>query len=152
MILYKNVDICDLKSIMEKGILSLDACGNNNWDDGKRGENSTSVVYLFQPLTKENSFPEYGAALLEIDCSAEAKCRISMYTKENTKNTLQSRYFRHRSDASLSQKYSGHISKPPQTLIYAGAKWKRITMAMAGWKNAAAKYWNNLPELRLSCP
>ena len=37
MILYKNVDICDLKSIMEKGILSLDACGNNNWDDGKRG-------------------------------------------------------------------------------------------------------------------
>lgn len=52
MILYKNVDICDLKSIMEKGILSLDACGNNNWDDGKRGENSTSVVYLFQPLTK----------------------------------------------------------------------------------------------------
>ena len=65
---------------------------------------------------------------------------------------LQSRYFRHRSDASLSQKYSSHISKPPQTLIYAGAKWKRITMAMAGWKNAAAKYWNNLPELRLSCP
>lgn len=52
MILYKNVDICDLVSIMEKGILSLDACGNNNWDDGKRGENSTSVVYLFQPLTK----------------------------------------------------------------------------------------------------
>lgn len=71
MILYKNVDICDMKSIMEKGILSLDACGNNNWDDGKRGENSTSVVYLFQPLTKENSFPEYGAALLEIDCSAD---------------------------------------------------------------------------------
>lgn len=71
MILYKNFDICDLKSIMEKGILSLDACGNNNWDDGKRGENSTSVVYLFQPLTKENSFPEYGAALLEIDCSAD---------------------------------------------------------------------------------
>lgn len=51
--------------LMEKGILSLDACRNNNWDDGKRGENSTSVVYLFQPLTKENSFPEYGAALLE---------------------------------------------------------------------------------------
>ena len=121
MILYKNVDICDLESIMEKGILSLDACGNNNWDDGKRGENSTSVVYLFQPLTKENSFPEYGAALLEIDCSAD---RSEM----------------------------PDISKPPQTLIYAGAKWKRITMAMAGWKNAAAKYWNNLPELRLSCP
>ena len=150
MILYKNVDICDLKSIMEKGILSLDACGNNNWDDGKRGENSTSVVYLFQPLTKENSLGPHCWKL--IVPQTEAKCRISMYTKENTKNTLQSRYFRHRSDASLSQKYSGHISKPPQTLIYAGAKWKRITMAMAGWKNAAAKYWNNLPELRLSCP
>ena len=39
-----------------------------------------------------------------------------------------------------------------RTSIYAGAIWKRITMAMADWKNAAAKYWNNLPELHLSCP
>ena len=151
MILYKNVDICDLESIMEKGILSLDACGNNNWDDGKRGENSTSVVYLFQPLTKENSFPEYGAALLEIDCSADRSempdfdVHKGKYEEYITEQVLPSH-------ASLSQKYSGHISKPPQTLIYAGAKWKRITMAMAGWKNAAAKYWNNLLELRLSCP
>lgn len=153
MILYKNVDICDLKSIMEKGILSLDACGNNNWDDGKRGENSTSVVYLFQPLTKENSFPEYGAALLEIDCSADRsempdfdvhKGKYEEYITEQVLPSQIRRIFIH--------KYSGHISKPPQTLIYAGAKWKRITMAMAGWKNAAAKYWNNLPELRLSCP
>ena len=150
MILYKNVDICDLKSIMEKGILSLDACGNNNWDDGKRGENSTSVVYLFQPLTKENSFPEYGAALLEIDCSADRsempdfdvhKGKYEEYITEQVLPSQIRRIF-----------IPSHISKPPQTLIYAGAKWKRITMAMAGWKNAAAKYWNNLPELRLSCP
>lgn len=56
MVLYKNVDICDLASIMEKGILSMDACGNDNWLDGKRN--------------KQNSFPEYGAVLLEVDCSA----------------------------------------------------------------------------------
>ena len=46
MLLYKNVDICDLKSIIENGILSMDECGNNNWDEGKRAENDTSVVYL----------------------------------------------------------------------------------------------------------
>lgn len=30
MILYKNVDICDLTSIVEKGILSLEESRNNN--------------------------------------------------------------------------------------------------------------------------
>ena len=44
MLLYKNVDICDLKSIMENGILSMDECGNDNWDEGKRAENDTSMV------------------------------------------------------------------------------------------------------------
>ena len=71
MILYKNVDICDLESIMEKGILSLDECGNNNWEDGKRSENSTDVVYLFKPIKELNSFPNYGIALLEVECEAE---------------------------------------------------------------------------------
>ena len=71
MLLYKNVDICDLKSIMENGILSIDECGNNNWDEGKRAENDTSVVYLFSPIGKQNSFPNYGAALLEIQCKAK---------------------------------------------------------------------------------
>lgn len=70
MILYKNVDICDLKSIMENGILSMDECGNNNWDDGKRANNDTSVVYLFDPIDRQNSFPKYGAALLEIETDA----------------------------------------------------------------------------------
>ena len=71
MILYKNVDICDLSSIFEKGILSMDECGNNNWDAGKRANNSTSVVYLFSPLTEVNAFPQYGVALLECECDAE---------------------------------------------------------------------------------
>lgn len=66
MILYKNVDICDLESIAEKGVLSLDASGNDNWEDGHRAQNQTDVVYLFDPI-KQNSFPKYGAALLEID-------------------------------------------------------------------------------------
>lgn len=67
MILYKNVDIKDLESILTEGILSLNVSENNNWDEGKRADNSCNVVYLFKPLTEENSFCNYGAALLEID-------------------------------------------------------------------------------------
>ena len=67
MILYKNVDIKDLESILSKGILSLNVSGNNNWDDGKRADNSCDVVYLFNPLTEQNSFCNYGAVLLQID-------------------------------------------------------------------------------------
>ena len=69
MVLYKNVDVKDLESILSKGILSLNVSGNNNWDDGKRADNSCDVVYLFRPLTEENSFCNYGVALLEIDIS-----------------------------------------------------------------------------------
>lgn len=71
MILYKNVDICDLESIMQNGILSMDECGNNNWEEGKRADNDTSVVYLFSPIGNNNSFPSYGAALLEVECEAK---------------------------------------------------------------------------------
>ena len=67
MILYKNVDIKDLESILSKGILSLNKSGNNNWDENKRANNSCDVVYLFKPLTDENSFCNYGTALLEIN-------------------------------------------------------------------------------------
>lgn len=70
MVLYKNVDICDLAAIMKYGILSMDESGNNNWEEGKRAENSTSVVYLFSPVEKQNSFPNFGVALLEVDCDA----------------------------------------------------------------------------------
>lgn len=67
MILYKNVDIKDLESILSKGILSLNESGNNNWDENKRANNSCNIVYLFKPLTEENSFCNYGVALLKID-------------------------------------------------------------------------------------
>lgn len=69
MKLYKNVDICDIKSIMKNGILSIDKCKNNNWEEGKRANNDTSVVYLFKPTTEINTFPNYGIALLEVDCN-----------------------------------------------------------------------------------
>lgn len=71
MLLYKNVDICDLESIIKHGILSMDECENNNWDEGKRADNDASVVYLFNPIGKQNSFPNYGVALLEVECKAK---------------------------------------------------------------------------------
>ena len=77
MILYKNVDILDLMSIMEKGLLSIDKCGNDNWGYGKRSDNSTSVVYLFKPIGEKNVFPNYGVALLEIDCDNAVEHKMS---------------------------------------------------------------------------
>lgn len=72
MTLYKNVDICDLESILEKGILSLDESGNDNWDSDKRANNPTDCVYLFQAIDgNQNSFTNYGTALLEVQVEAE---------------------------------------------------------------------------------
>lgn len=48
-IYYKNVDIYDLPSILENGLLSMDESGNNNWQDNNRVDNRTDVVYLFRP-------------------------------------------------------------------------------------------------------
>ncbi len=74
MKLYKNVDICDLNSILSKGILSLDESGNNNWEEGKRAKNPTDCVYLFQPIEgKPNVFPKYGVALLEVEVESAKK-------------------------------------------------------------------------------
>ena len=70
MKLYKNVDICDLNSILTNGILSLDESGNDNWENGKRANNATDKVYLFKPISDENSFPKYGAALVEVEADA----------------------------------------------------------------------------------
>ena len=64
---YKNVDICDLPSIMSRGILSLNGSGNDNWRGGHRADNSSDVVYLFRPTGYENSFVQYGVALLEVE-------------------------------------------------------------------------------------
>lgn len=71
MKLFKNVDLCDLESILTKGILSLDECDNDNWDSGKRADNATNVVYLFNPTGKQNSFPYYGIVLVEVEAEAE---------------------------------------------------------------------------------
>lgn len=49
----------------------MDECANNNWEEGKRANNDTSVVYLFSPIGKQNSFPNYGVALLEVECEAK---------------------------------------------------------------------------------
>ena len=62
---YKNVDITDLSSILEKGILPIDKCGNYNWDSGRRAGNATDVVYLFRPK-RRNCLKTYGLALIEI--------------------------------------------------------------------------------------
>lgn len=84
MVLYKNVDIKDLNSIIDKGILSLTESDNNNWDDGKRADNPCDVVYLFSPLTKVNSFCNYGVALLEVEID-DALVRENELT-ENDRN------------------------------------------------------------------
>ena len=63
---FKNVDICDLPSILQKGILPISVCQNFNWDFGKRVNNSQDVVYLFRPNGYENSFVQYGLALVEV--------------------------------------------------------------------------------------
>lgn len=68
MILYKNVDLSDLERILQRGILSLDESENDNWKNSKRASNRTDVVYLFSPLTEQNSFTQYGAALIECEC------------------------------------------------------------------------------------
>jgi hypothetical protein len=55
MILFKNVDICDLDSILRHDILSMDECGNDNWEDGDRANNPTDramsefclIMFLF---------------------------------------------------------------------------------------------------------
>lgn len=77
MTLYKNVDICDLESILTKGVLSLDESSNNNWDDGRRANNPTDRVYLFQPVDgKENVFPRYGVALLEVEVKGAERSEL----------------------------------------------------------------------------
>lgn len=75
---YKNVDICDLDNILEKGILSLDKSGNDNWDNGKRANNPTDCVYLFRPIDgKQNAFPKYGVALLEVEVEGAEKSSLA---------------------------------------------------------------------------
>ena len=67
MKLYKNVDLCDLESICENGILSANECDNFNWEDGNRANNTYDLVYLFEPTSDFNTFVKYGLVLLEVE-------------------------------------------------------------------------------------
>lgn len=66
---FKSVNILDLPSILEKGILPLDECKNENWENGKRASNATNVVYLAMPTSEINAYTQYGAALIECKAS-----------------------------------------------------------------------------------
>ena len=70
MTLYHNCDYRDLPSILKAGILPVSKTGNSRWDDGKRANNSESVVYLFKPIGKQNSFTQYGICLVEVETDA----------------------------------------------------------------------------------
>ncbi len=70
MKLYHNADICDVNSIVEKGLLPASVTGNDNWENSTRADNSCDVVYLSRPIGKENSFVNYGIALIEVEVEA----------------------------------------------------------------------------------
>jgi len=80
MKLFKNIDVCDLSKILKEGILPICKTKNNNWSDNRRANNSKDVVYLFAPKNQnQNSFPEYGIVLLEL----EVKNPIKIETLKN---------------------------------------------------------------------
>lgn len=67
MTLYHNADIVDLESICRDGLVSLDISKNDKWEEGHRADNRTDVVYLFNPIASQNSFVNFGAALIVVD-------------------------------------------------------------------------------------
>lgn len=77
MRLFKNVDIINLEKILNEGILSLEESGNDNWEDGYRVDNARDVVYLFRQTGEENSFCQYGTALLEVEVDGAEKQEMS---------------------------------------------------------------------------
>lgn len=66
MILFHNTDISNLNSILEQGLLPANKCEVNNWDKKCRAKNSRDVVYLSEPIGRQNSFTNYGIALLVV--------------------------------------------------------------------------------------
>lgn len=68
--LYKVVAKEDLEKILKEGILPISKTGNNNWEGNRRADNSTEVVYLFNPLTEQLNFTQYGDVILEVETSA----------------------------------------------------------------------------------
>ena len=73
MKLFKNVGLQELKDILKNGILPISVTGNDNWEEGKRSNNSREVVYLFSPKTEFNTFMQYGLVLLEIETKNAVK-------------------------------------------------------------------------------
>jgi hypothetical protein len=76
MILYHNADINDLEAICRDGLVSLDVSKNDKWEEGHRAANRTDVVYLFNPTTSQNSFVNFGAALIEVDVDDAEKSEL----------------------------------------------------------------------------
>ena len=70
MQLYKVVNSEDLEKILKDGILPISKTGNDNWEDDRRANNSIDVVYLFNPLTEQKNFRQYGDVLLEVETTA----------------------------------------------------------------------------------
>lgn len=70
MKLYKAVSSEDLEKILKEGILPISKTGNDNWEGNRRADNSTEVVYLFNPLTDQKNFKQYGDVLLEVETTA----------------------------------------------------------------------------------
>ena len=68
--LYKVVAKEDLGKILKEGILPISKTGNNNWEGNRRADNSTEVVYLFNPLTEQLNFTQYGDVILEVETLA----------------------------------------------------------------------------------
>jgi len=68
--LYKVVAKEDLEKILKEGILPISKTGNDNWEGNRRADNSTEVVYLFNPLTDQLNFTQYGDVLLEVETTA----------------------------------------------------------------------------------
>lgn len=69
MRLYHNADIADINSIIENGLLPASVTENDNWEQA-RANNSRDVVYLSCPIGEENSFVNYGIALIEVEVDA----------------------------------------------------------------------------------
>lgn len=70
MKLYKNVSSEDLEKILKEGILPISKTGNDNWEGNRRANNSTEVVYLFNPTSDITSFTQYGDVVLEVEVEA----------------------------------------------------------------------------------
>lgn len=73
MKLFKNVGLQELKDILKNGILPISVTGNDNWEEGKRSNNSREVVYLFSPKNEYNTFMQYGLVLLEVETENAVK-------------------------------------------------------------------------------